>query len=185
MAFKVLIAEDEEITLKHLVNALQKEGYAAIGVQNGADAQDVSQEVFIEVYRSVGSFRGDAKLTTWIYRIAVTKSLELLRKRKRKRWLAMLKGARSGGVEQVRDESRGADEAVEMEGRMKLLMAAMEKLPEGQRIALGLRCFEGLAYQQIAAVMEVSVPSVESLIFRAKGNLRKRLATELEKRAKK
>jgi RNA polymerase sigma factor (sigma-70 family) len=153
-------------------------------VQNGADAEDVSQEVFLEVHRSIASFRGEAKLATWIYRIAVTKSLEHLRKRKRRRWFAMLAGKRGEDIDRIKDESRDADEAVEKERRMRLLVAAMEKLPESQRIALSLRSFEGLGYREIGEVMDVSVPSVESLIFRAKSNLKKRLARELEKKMK-
>jgi RNA polymerase sigma factor (sigma-70 family) len=153
--------------------------YGFVGSEH--DAEDVAQEVFLEVYRSIALFRGDAKLSTYIYRIAVTKSLQHLRKRKRKAWLSFF---RDKG-EKIPGEEEAADEALDRKRRMKILAEGMDKLAENQRIALGLYCFEGLSYKEIAEVMEVSISSVESLIFRARGRLRKFIGDRFSKGAPK
>ena len=76
------LQERSETAFRQLVSTYQDRVYnTCLGlVQNAEDAEEVAQDVFIEVYRSVAKFRGDAKLSTWIYRIATTKSLELIRK---------------------------------------------------------------------------------------------------------
>lgn len=150
-------------------------------VQDRAEARDLAQEVFLQVFRSVGRFRGEAKLSTWIYRIAVTKSLTHLRWRRRKRWLQSLAGRGREPVEERADGRPAADETIEREERRRLLLAAMGTLPESQRAALGLFCFERLPYERIAEVMNVTVPAVESLIFRARRGLRERLGGAPEK----
>ncbi len=144
-------------------------------MQRPEDAEDVSQEVFISVYQNVGRFRGEAKLSTWMYRIAVTKSLEALRKgsKKRERLTDSLSdeagklpaaGFHHPGV-QAENRERGA-----------VLFRALSKLPENQKTAFVLHKTEGLSYAEIADVMEVTLPSVESLIYRARQGLQKLLA---------
>lgn len=144
-------------------------------LQNRADADDVTQEVFIEVFRSIHKFRGDSKLSTWLYRIAVTRSIDLLRKRKRRSKVRRFQTF-FGGEEVVREladnRSKSAQEVLENEERAAILAAAVAKLPENQRIAFTLSKYEDLSYQKIADVMNKSVPSVESLLFRAKKNLK-------------
>jgi len=88
----LLLREGNEAAFRELVNRFQDRVYnTALGfLQHPEDAEDIAQEVFIQVYHSVGKFKGDARLSTWIYRITVTKSLDLIRSRKRKKRFGML-----------------------------------------------------------------------------------------------
>jgi RNA polymerase sigma factor (sigma-70 family) len=86
------IQSGDESAFRELVEAFQKQVFNTCNaiVHNTHDADDLSQEVFIEVFRSAGSFRGDSKLSTWIYRIAVNKALNHIRHLKRRNWLQSL-----------------------------------------------------------------------------------------------
>ncbi len=146
-------------------------------VKNVDDADDLTQEVFIEVFNSIHKFRADSKLSTWIYRITVNKSLEHLRKMKRKK--------RSGIFYWISHEDRESKFEVpdfdhpgvlaENREKARILFEAIEKLPEKQRIAFTLHKVEDLSYEQIADVMQKSLSSIESLMHRAKNNLKKEL----------
>jgi RNA polymerase sigma-70 factor (ECF subfamily) len=148
-------------------------------LRNAHDAEDVSQEVFIEVFDSIGDFREDASLSTWIYRIAVTKSLELLRYRKRKKRSGFFQALNSmfSDPDDNIDETASMHPGVDLENkeRAKVLFGEIDKLTEKQKIAFTLQKVEGLSYQEVADVMEISLPAVESLIHRAKENLKKQL----------
>lgn len=145
-------------------------------MQNKEDAEDLTQEVFVEVYNSVDKFKGESQLYTWIYRIATTKALDLIRKRKAKKRFAFITSIFSNENEEmeIQDFHHPGIEAENQE-RAKILFAAMNKLAENQRIAFTLSQVENLSYKEIAEVMKLSVSSVESLIFRAKTNLKKLL----------
>ncbi len=141
------------------------------------DANDLTQDVFVQMYNSLNEFRGDAKLSTWLYRIAVNKSLNVIRSRKNRSWMQSIEnffGGESGDL-QVEDDFERTDKCVENQDRAKALHQAMEKLPEKQRTAFILSKYEDLSYAEIAEVMKVSISSVESLLHRAKTNLQKRL----------
>ncbi|MBN2416851.1 RNA polymerase sigma factor [bacterium] len=148
-------------------------------LHNREDAEDTAQEVFMEVFRSHAQFRGEAELSTWIHRIAVTKSLDLIRKRKRKKRLGSVKSIISigeGRVEPTGPPTYRPDTAVEDEEYRQILYRAIDRLPETQKIALTLSRIEGFSYKETAAIMETSLGSVESLVFRAKKNLRTSLS---------
>ncbi len=146
-------------------------------LHNFEDAQDISQEVFIEVYKSMEKFRGESKISTWLYRISVNKSLNHLRKNKRnsifKSLESIVKTQRSNidNLTEI-DESENNSEICE---RSRTLYKAIDSLPQNQKIAFTLSKLENMKYKEISEVMNVSVSSVESLIFRAKKNLQKRL----------
>jgi len=146
-------------------------------VKNPEDADDLTQEVFIEVYSSIQKFREDAKLSTWIYRITVNKALEHIRKVKRKKrsgFLQWLGNDEQDQEWQVADFNHPGIQAENRE-RAGILLKAIENLPEKQRIAFTLHKMEDLSYEQIAEVMQKSLSSVESLMHRAKNNLKKEL----------
>lgn len=144
-------------------------------LQNSTDAEDVTQEVFIEVHRSISKFRGDSKISTWLYRIAVTRSIDLLRKRKRRSRVQSFQTFFGGeeAARQVADNnSNTPQQTLENKEKATILAEAVAKLPENQKVAFTLNKYEDLSYQQIADVMNKSISSVESLLFRAKKNLR-------------
>lgn len=146
-------------------------------VQNAEDAEDVTQEVFVQVYESVNQFKGDSKFSTWLYRIAVTKSLDHLRKKKRKKRFAFVQSLFGHNEEEVNHQPDFQHPGVTMENKENaaVLFKAIEKLPDNQKTAFTLHKLEGLSYQEIAEIMETTVSSVESLMHRAKGNLKKYL----------
>jgi RNA polymerase sigma-70 factor (ECF subfamily) len=153
-------------------------------VRNAEDAQDVSQEVFIGVFQSAGSFRGDARLSTWVYRITVQKSLEHIRNARRKKRGGVLMSLL--GREHLLPVETNAPfyhPGVKLENkeRAAILFQAISQLNENQQTAFTLHKVEALSYAEIAEIMKISVSSVESLMFRAKQNLRKILGEYYEK----
>jgi RNA polymerase sigma-70 factor (ECF subfamily) len=171
---------------RQLVTAYQARVYnTAISIlQNAEDAEDITQEVFIQVFQSIHQFKEDAKLSTWLYRITVNKSLACIRKRqtqKRFGFLTSLLGTED--IPHSASETPFYHPNVALEGKelSAILFKAIYQLPDNQRIAFILHKIEQLSYQEIAEVMEVSVSSVESLMFRAKQNLQKYLGDFYEK----
>ena len=153
-------------------------------VFNREDAEDIAQEVFIEIHRSISFFREQARISTWIYRIAVTKSIDYIRKTKRKKRLAPIKNMLGieDDVEKIPSPTgNGPAENLEQEERMKILQQAIDELPENQRIAFTLNKCRGVRNKEIAEIMGITLSSVESLMHRAKKNLEKKLYHYFEK----
>lgn len=148
-------------------------------VHNTEDAEDIAQDVFIEVFRSVGKFRAGSKLSTWLYRIAVNRSLNFIRDNKRQKMARSFQDFFTGGKDIqekfMPGKTASPDDEFENNERAAILHKAIDSLPENQRIAFTLNKYDDLSYKQIAEVMESSVSSVESLIHRAKMNLQKKL----------
>jgi RNA polymerase sigma-70 factor (ECF subfamily) len=148
-------------------------------VHSTEDAEDIAQEVFIEVFRSIQNFRADAKLSTWLYRIAINRSLNFIRDNKNKKWFQSFedvvrgKNAQLQGISSAHNETPSAD--MENKQRAIILHEAIGSLPENQKTAFTLNKYEDLSYKEISEVMDLSVSSVESLIHRAKLNLQKKL----------
>jgi len=153
------------------------------GFVNGyADAEDLAQEVFIELFESLSNFRNESKLSTWIYRIAVNKSLNFIRKKKRETILTSITsmfGAsekESLRIDTSADSSSEADHDINTKELHRTLKQAINSLPKNQKIAFILNKYQDLSYKEVADVMDISLSSVESLIFRAKANLQKLLS---------
>jgi RNA polymerase sigma factor (sigma-70 family) len=151
-------------------------------LQNKEEAEDIVQEVFIELFRSLRMFRGESALSTWVYRVSVNKSLELIRSKKRKkRWAFLL----STGDPSFKEKSHPqadtqADTQLLHDENKKLLHEAIGRLPENQKVAFTLHKIEGMKHQQVAEVMDVTVTAVESLVHRAKSNLKKSIMIYLK-----
>lgn len=173
-----LRAGDEQ-AFKSLVTNYQDLVYnTALGiVQNSEDAEDVAQEVFIQVFRSIDQFKGDARLSTWIYRITTTKALDHIRSRKRKKRFAFITSLFGANDELVHDpvDFQHPGVALDRKEQAALIFQMINQLPDNQKVAFTLHKMEELSYQEIADVMELSVSAVESLLFRARQNLRKLL----------
>jgi RNA polymerase sigma-70 factor (ECF subfamily) len=153
-------------------------------IHNKQDCEDIVQDVFIEVYQSIHKFRGEAKITTWLYRIAVNKSLNYLRKNKIRRNLSSIEslfGSSKNKLNEIEDNIIRPDESIEQGERATILFKAIGALSANQRIAFILNKYEDLSYKEIAEIMNTSLPSVESLIHRAKLNLQKKLSLHYKK----
>ncbi|MBN2213336.1 MAG: RNA polymerase sigma factor [Bacteroidales bacterium] len=143
------------------------------------DAKDIVQDVFVEVFRSVEKFRGDASLSTWLYRIAVNKSLNQIQRNRKRRLLAgfnSIWGAKKQTGDDIPDESDISDIDMEKKERAKFIRKAIDLLPKNQRIAFILSKYEDLSNHDISEVMGISLSAAESLIHRAKLGLQKRLS---------
>jgi len=152
-------------------------------LQNTEDAEDIAQDVFVEVFRSVGNFRADSKISTWLYRIAVNRSLNHIRDNKKRKWFQSFDDVVKEKNQQLNhyaSENPGTE--LENQQRANILHEAIGALPENQKTAFTLNKYEDLSYKEIADIMDVSVASVESLIHRAKTGLQKKLYTCYKKK---
>jgi len=144
-------------------------------VRNEHDARDVCQDVWVAAWRAIGSFRGDAKLTTWLHPIAVRRSIDHLRSRKR--WVARFLPFLSGdGMEPPgEDDAPGPREALEASERTKRFERAIASLPPKHRAVLALREIEGLSYDEIATTMKLRPGTVMSRLHNARRLLARKI----------
>ncbi len=149
-------------------------------MKNIEEAQDMGQEVFIHVYQNFSKFKGDAKLSTWIYRIATNKCLEEIRRKGRKKRSAQLSDISDESVKNQAADFLHPGVALENQERASILFDAIDQLPDQQKTAFIMAKVEQLSYQEIGKIMEKSIGSIESLLFRAKKNLQKSLASYYE-----
>lgn len=173
------LKKGDEAAFRMLVETWQNLVYnTALGiVQNAEDAEDIAQEVFVQAFQSIGSFKGESKLSTWLYRIAVTKSLDLERRKKRKKRFAFVRSIFGEQNEVLVNPPDFHHPGISLDNKedAAVLFRAISALPENQRVAFTLNKVEGLSYQEVSEVMKTTVSSVESLMHRAKNNLRKML----------
>ncbi|MEP1033744.1 RNA polymerase sigma factor [Ekhidna sp.] len=167
----------KEADFRDIVNENQDRVYnTCLGfMKNAVEAQDMAQEVFIHVYQNIAKFKGDSKLSTWIYRITTNKCLEEIRRKGRKKRSAQLSDISDEAIQNQAPDFFHPGVAMEDKERAAILFEAIEKLPDPQRVAFTLSKIEQLSYEEISKVMEKSISSVESLLFRAKKNLQKLL----------
>ncbi|MEY3432936.1 MAG: hypothetical protein RL131_872 [Bacteroidota bacterium] len=180
-----LLKKGDDGAFKRIVESKKDLVYnTALGLlQNVEDAEDIAQEVFIKVYESIHQFKGESAFSTWLYRIAVTRSLELIRSRKRKKRFAFITSLLGENNELRHDPPEFIHPGVQLDNKERsvILFKSITKLPENQRIAFTLHKVEGIPYQEIAEIMSLSVSAIESLIHRAKANLRKDLENYYKK----
>lgn len=169
-----------EQAFRQLVESCQDMVYnTVLGiVQDLQEAEDVSQEVFIQVYRSIEGFRGESKLSTWLYRIAITKALDWQRKKKLRKGISAV-ASWIGFGDHAPEPTQFHHPGIQLEHKetATILFKAIQTLPENQRVCFLLLKTEGLTYQEVADILQISIKAVESLMHRARENLRKRLAT--------
>ena len=177
------LQEGAESAFNQMVNAYQHMIFnVALGiVQQHQEAEDIAQEVFIQVHQSVKEFKGEAKLSTWLYRIAITKSLDWQRRKTRKKRFAVVQNLFGFNNDVLHETPEFHHPGVSMENKEQaaLLFKAINSLPINQKIAFTLNKVEGLSYQEVADIMVVTVASVEAYLHRAKENLRKALTNYL------
>lgn len=153
-------------------------------VQNLQDAEEIMQDVFVELYFNISGFRGESSVGTWIYRITVNKSLDLIKKRKRKKrfgWLTGFFDENTGRELHIISDFVHPGVMIENQEEMQALFGMIDALPDKQKTALVLSVMEQLSYEEISKVMDTTVSSVESLIFRARQNLKKAAGNTIKK----
>lgn len=175
------VALGDEAAFRGLVERHQTAviGTVARMLGGASDAEDIAQEVFVRVWRSAPRYRPTAKFTTWLFTITRNLVFNECRRRSRAEFFPM---EHADGT--PRDFEDAGAEAPSCDLRRRELQdaidAAMAALPGNQRLALVLRRHESMPYEDIAEVLGTSVPAVKSLLFRARDELRRRLAPWLE-----
>jgi RNA polymerase sigma-70 factor (ECF subfamily) len=179
------LKEGDEKAFEELVKAFGDRIYnTALGfVQNEHDAEEVTQDVFVKVHQNISGFKGESKLGTWLYRITVTQSIDFLRKKKRQKRVSFLTSI-FGKQEVGEPDFHHPGVAAEQKENASVLFFAIRQLPELQQTAFLLQKMEGLSQQEVAEVMNTTESSVESLLHRAKTNLRKLLGDYYQKHFK-
>ncbi len=171
------LREGNEDAFRELVQAYGDRVYnTVLGiVQQAEDAEEIAQDVFIRVHLAIGSFEGNSALSTWIYRIAVNRSLDHLRSRKRQKRFGFISNIFNGNNGSLHDPAdfHHPGAALDQKEKTAILFKAIKKLPENQQSAFILNKTEGLSYNEIAAIMNISEAAVDALLQRAKQNLRK------------
>ena len=137
-----------------------------------AEAEDLTQEAFLQVFRSVGSFRGDSAFSTWLYRVAVNTVLMKLRRRKKAPQLLSLDEPVSQESPSLRRDVGGADPQLSGAIDRLALRRAMQELPEGCRQIFALHEVEGYQHHEIAKMLDCSVGNSKSQLHKAKMKMR-------------
>ncbi len=145
-------------------------------LQDTKEAEDAAQETFIQVYESVKSFKEESSLSTWIYRIAVRKALDKIRRRKtRQRFRELLPWWMPEEKKSKENLFQHPGIAAENKEKAAILFKAIDSLPEKQKLAFTLVKVQGMTYDEACSILQQNVKAVESLISRAKLNLQKKL----------
>lgn len=159
---------------EQLVTAYEKNVYnlALRMAGDPDDAADITQETFIKAYRALGSFRGDSKFSSWIYRIASNMCLDFLRSRSRRAQVPLsFENEDAEGEIELPDMSQNPEKVLMKKLSMEAVRRGMEKLPPKQRQILVLRELCGLSYAELAQTLSVEEGTVKSRIFRARKRL--------------
>ena len=155
-------------------------------LQNKEDAEEVTQDVFVQIHHSLADFKCKSSLKTWIYRIAINKSLDFIKHQNSiKRFFIF--GKKSNNDLEIRNLSTFEHPGITLENKENaaILFAAINKLAKNQKTAFILSKIDGLSNAEIALIMNSSISAVESLVFRAKEILKTKLVLEFENYRKK
>lgn len=170
-----------QTSFKILIDSYKQKVFATCisFVPNKEDAEDIAQEVFLEVFKSIHKFNGKAKLSTWIYKITTNKCLEFIRKKNAKKRFAFM--STIIGNELPIDKTDYFTEInhpgilLENKEKSAIIFKAINTLPETQKIVFTLAKVDDKSYDEIVEITGKSLSSVESLLFRAKKNLQNKL----------
>ncbi|WP_227609379.1 RNA polymerase sigma factor [Hymenobacter translucens] len=170
------LQQGSEAAFRTLVERYQNRIYRTVFalLRSPEEAEDVAQEVFVEVHQTINRFRGDAALSTWLYRLATSRALkhrQRARAQKRFAYFTSLLGFDNQVLHEPADHAH-PQAKIEGQQQLELLLTHIGRLPDQQQVAFTLRYEQELTYEEIAAVLNTTVPAVESLLFRARKTLR-------------
>lgn len=167
-AFEILVNRHQTSVLNLI--------YRFIG--DRTQAKDLAQEVFLRVWQAAKTYKPEAKFTTWLYRITANLCLNELKSSRRRKLFQFLQFGedQENTIEEVLvDASPSPEDLLLAKERSHQVSDALQSLPENQRMALILKRYDDLSYEEIARILNCSVPAVESLLVRAKRNLQEKL----------
>lgn len=148
---------------------------------NQDDAEDMTQEIMIKIFRSLGSFKGNSKFSTWIYRVAVNTCLDELKKKKNKKHLSLdaeISGDDGENQIEIKDDSPSPEKLAEQNELRDIVAAAVKLLSDEHRAVIVLRDIRGMSYSEIAGILGCSDGTVKSRISRARAQLKMILEKE-------
>jgi RNA polymerase sigma-70 factor, ECF subfamily len=155
-------------------------GTVARMLGSNSDVEDIAQQVFIRVWKSARRYVPRAKFTTWLLKITRNLVFNELRRSKHRGHVPLQSEPGAEDHHPLKDETNPAPDASLLEAELQReIEEAIVQLPDSQRMALVLRRYEQLSYEQIAEVLDLSVPAVKSVLFRARTELRSRLSKYL------
>ncbi len=169
--FLILNLEQIYLTHKNLVYNL-----ALNYVQNSEDAEEITQDVFLTVHQSLSSFKAEANIKTWIYRITINKSLDFLKAKKRQKRFSNLTSLffeNSPEIKHQESDFKHPGIIMEEKEAFKKLFETINQLPDNQKTVLILSKIENKSQKEIAEILNLTVKAVESLFQRAKKNIEK------------
>ncbi|GAA4507866.1 RNA polymerase sigma factor [Hymenobacter ginsengisoli] len=173
------LQQGSEAAFRTLVARFQGRVYSTAYslLRSAEEAEDVAQEVFVEVYQTIGRFRGEATLSTWLYRLATSRALQHRRRQNARKRFAFFTNLLGLTNEVLHEPPDHAHPQALLEGVQQLqqLYLHIGRLPGQQQVAFTLRYEQDLRYDEIAAVLGTTVPAVESLLYRARHTLRQHL----------
>jgi RNA polymerase sigma-70 factor (ECF subfamily) len=167
-----------------LMNKYQKQVFnVAYGMLSDYDdASDAAQEVFLKVYRSIASFRGQSSFTTWLYRICANVCNDILRKRQRRGFTVSINGDDDdeNPVSELQSEAPTPEESLEMNERQRAVRAAISELNKEFREIILYSDIEQLSYDEISLILKCPKGTVKSRLNRARNALKKKLSSNRE-----
>lgn len=174
-------AKGDERAFRQLIERHQQSvvGTVARMLNDATEAEDIAQMVFVRIWQSAPKWTHDAKFTTYLFTITRNLVFNESRRRSRKKEVSYDAQEENDPALSRADDALQPGERLEKSERHRSIDRAIAALPEQQRLAVVLRTFEGLDYEEIAAALDTSVSSVKSLLFRARATLREALADEL------
>jgi RNA polymerase sigma-70 factor (ECF subfamily) len=178
----LLVAGGDAAALEALIERHQAlvAGTVARMLGSNSDVEDISQQVFIRVWKGAGRYVARAKFTTWLLKITRNLVFNEMRRAKRHPHVPVQIDPETEELP-IKDEATATPDATLLQAELqRAIESAIKKLPDAQRMALVLRRYEELSYEEIADVLELSVPAVKSLLFRARTELRERLQSYLK-----
>jgi RNA polymerase sigma-70 factor (ECF subfamily) len=183
-AWMDLVKHGNADAFRELVEAHQHRiiGTVAKMLGDETDAEDIAQQVFIRVWKSAPRYEPTAKFTTWLFKITRNLVFNELRRRKRHpaQSLDRVQSTDDRPLQTADVTVKAPDTALLDEEMQNAIQRAIEELPEVQRMAIVLRRYDDISYEEIGEILSLSVPAVKSVIFRARTELREKLRRYLE-----
>jgi RNA polymerase sigma-70 factor (ECF subfamily) len=176
------VARGDMDAFQSLIEAHQARvvGTVAKMLGDDVDSEDIAQQVFIRVWKSAGRYQPTAKFTTWLFKITRNLVFNELRRRKRHP-VTPLQMEEEEHFFQPADSGGMSPDVSLLDSELNdAIQLAIDALPETQRMAIVLRRYEDMPYEEIGEVLNLSVPAVKSVLFRARAELRERLRRYLE-----
>lgn len=175
------VRDGDASAMESLVKKHQNTVFATVSsmLKYGGDAEDIAQQVFIRIWKHAASYEPSAKFKTWMFTILRNLVFNEMRRTRRKPVLSMDAIEEEQGNTLAHDSSPSPDEQLDQSELEAAVEQAIGELPERERMAINLRRFEDMAYEDIASVLGTSVPATKSILFRARNKLKEKLASLL------